>query len=218
MLTEGKQIAAARQLLDWSQSDLAAKAEVSKPSVIRMEKDLHSVKDDLRNRVIDALAQENIEFIEGGTRINKKIVHIIEGEDCYLKLMDIATSSALQNNTEILLSGADDKRCDDLVIEKTQHIIALGVPVRFLIEDGNTHIYGSLDQYRWMSKSLYIDSDVKLIYGNSIAYLVSYKSTPRVIIIEDNNIAEEARRTFEYIWDHSQEPSHTTADTKYWRI
>lgn len=214
MLNDGKQIAAARQLLGWSQTDLAGYAGISKPSIVRMEADLYSVKHDLRERVQSVLSDNSVEFIEGGTRINRQIVKIIEGDDCYLKLLDQIINEH-EGVSEILLSGADEKRCDEQVIEKTRQILNLNIGMRFLIRDGDTHIMGDLPQYRWMDKDLFVDSDVKVMYADKTAYLVTHMGTPRIILIADEFITEENIRLFEFVWKISKKPTHTTADVFY---
>lgn len=215
MLNDGKQIAAARQLLDWSQTDLAEKSGVSKPSIIRMEKDLHSVKDELRMRVLDTFAKDNIEFIEGGTRINQKIVQIIEGDDCYVRLMDQAYLELANNKGEILFSGSDETRSPNVIIQKFNFMRAASIKMRSLICHGDAFVMGHLNEYRWMDVNLFSTGDVKVIFGNKVAYLMSWHKIPRVILIEDKNIADENKRLFEYIWSISPEPPHTIAKTRY---
>ena len=80
MLSNGRQIAAARQLLDWSQDDLAKKSGVSKPTIIRMEKDLYSVKDDLRNKVIAAVNDNGLEFTPLGVQATTNKITKFEGK------------------------------------------------------------------------------------------------------------------------------------------
>jgi len=202
MLTSGKQIAAARQLLDWSQAELANRAGVSKPSIIRIEKDLMSVKDDIRQAVIESFSQQKVEFIDGGTRINEKIVEIIEGEDCYLKLLDDAMLTLLSMETpgEFIKSGANEKRSSEGVIRTLNDMRIKGISFRSLLKNNDTFMRGPEEEYRWMPDELYTDSDVKVIYGDKVAYLVSWFNTYRVIIIKDKKIAEEHTRLFNYIW------------------
>ena len=214
MLTDGKQIAAARQLLGWSQIDLAKRSGTSKPSITKIEKDLYSVKDDIRQGVLQAFEAEKIEFIEGGTRVNQKIVTIIEGDDCYLKLLDDAYLALINTQDELLKSGVNEERSGDLVNEKVRSMRNAGIKSRSLIEEGNNFILGPLEEYRWMKSEIYTDSDVKLIYADKVAYLMSWFNTYRVIIIQDKKIAEENTRLFNYIWSISTKPSNSSHRTK----
>lgn len=215
MLTDGKQIAAARQLLGWSQADLAERAGVSKPSIIRIEKELRTVKDDIRSSITQAFSENNIEFIEGGARINQKIIEIYEGETCYVRLMDDAYLDLVSSKGEILFSGADETRSPQLIINKFNVMREEGIKMRSLIKDGDTFLMGNLDEYRWMDDDLFVASDVKAIFGNKTAYLMTWGNTPRVVIVKDKNIAEENRRLFEYVWKTSSKPPKSTAAVRY---
>jgi transcriptional regulator with XRE-family HTH domain len=212
MLTDGKQIAAARQLLGWSQADLANRSGISKPTIIRMEKDLNSVKYDVQTHVKNAFSSENIDFIDGGARIHQKIIHIIEGEDCYIKLLDDAFLSLKDTKQEILKSGVDERRSSSAVTQKVKSMRELGIKSRSLIEEGNDYILGPLDEYRWMDKQLYNDSDVKLIYADKVAYFMSWFDNLRVIIIQDEKISDESRRLFNFIWNLSKQPSKSSVE------
>ncbi len=215
MLTDGKQIAAARQLLGWSQADLADKAGVSKPSIIRMEKDLYSVKDDSRRSVEIAFTQDDVEFIDGGVRQINKVVNVYEGDDCYIRLMDDAFIELADTKGEILFSSSDERRSPEIIIKKFNTMRALGITMRSLIKSGDTYVMGELDEYRWMDDDLFVDGDVKVIFSDKVAYLMSWRGIPRVVIIQDKNIAEENKRFFEYVWSKSKKPQHTTSEVRY---
>ena len=204
MHTDGKQIAAARQLFGWSQADLADRAGVSKPSIIRMEKDLNSVKYDVQSHVQRAMELSKIEFIDSGIRINEKIVSIIEGNDCYLKLLDEAFIALAPTKGEFLKSGANERRSSKAVINKLNEMRDAGITFRSLLKNKDTYMNGPHEEYRWMDDDLYVDSDVKVIFSNKVAYLMSWLSTYRIIVIEDEKIAEENKRTFNYIWKNSE--------------
>lgn len=215
MLTDGKQIAAARQLLGWSQADLAEKAGVSKPSIIRMEKDLYSVKDDSRRSVEIAFTQDDVEFIDGGVRQINKVVNIYEGDDCYIRLMDDAFIELADSKGEILFSASDERRSPEIIINKFNAMRALGITMRSLIKSGDTYVMGELDEYRWMDDDLFVDGDVKVIFNDKVAYLMSWRGIPRVVIIQDKNIAEENKRFFDYVWSKSKKPQYTTSEVRY---
>jgi transcriptional regulator with XRE-family HTH domain len=71
-----EQLRAARGLLGWSQSKLAARAGLSLPTVKRVEGDLGPrVSAEARNRLRDALESAGVEFIEengGGPGVRLK--------------------------------------------------------------------------------------------------------------------------------------------------
>ncbi len=90
-----------------------------------------------------------------------------------------------------------------------------GIPMRLLVKDHDTYLMGRLDEYRWLDDRLFVDGDVKVIFGNTVAYLMTWHETPRVVLINDKTIAEENYRIFNFLWDVSRKPTHTTADRFY---
>jgi transcriptional regulator with XRE-family HTH domain len=77
-LVTSEQLRAARGLLDWSQSDLAARAGLSLPTVKRIERGTGPrVSDDARAKLRQALEAAGVLFIDengggAGVRLDKK--------------------------------------------------------------------------------------------------------------------------------------------------
>lgn len=210
-----EQIRAARAILKWGQNDLAAASEVSVPSIANIETDRQRPHDTTLRKIHDALKNAGIEFIEGGVRRVQNLIRVYEGEDCYLRLMDDAFLVLSKSKGELLLSGADEKRSTPEVTEKTRAMRRSGIQMRFLVEEENTHLMGALDEYRWLDDKLYVDGDVKVVFGDTVAYLMTWHETPRVVVINDKTIAEENRRIFNFLWSISRKPTHSTATEFY---
>jgi len=149
----------------------------------------------------------NLEFVNGGARINKKIVHIIEGDDCYQKVLDDAYSILSKTKGEFLKSSANEKRSSDAVISKLNLMRESGIEFRSLLKNGDNFMRGPAEEYRWLDDDLYVESDVKIIYANKVGYLMSWLNTYRIVLIEDEKIAEENKRIFNFIWKQSTKPS-----------
>ena len=66
---QGKLIAADRSLLGMSQTELAAKAGVSRPTVTSLEHDTGNPTRASERRVIDVLEAEGVSFVETPERI-----------------------------------------------------------------------------------------------------------------------------------------------------
>ncbi len=74
-----RQVKAARSLLDWSQSDLAAASGVSEPTIKRLEAqdDLLGGRSDTADKIVSALQEGGVEFIPengggAGVRLRKR--------------------------------------------------------------------------------------------------------------------------------------------------
>jgi len=210
------QIRAARNFLGIDQQKLADAVGVSKMNI----SDIENEKGEPRAKTLRAI---ELYFQTCGIRLtpaggiepDHNFVTIYDGADCYLNFLNAAQSILAGKKGEILFSGSDEKRSPPEVIQKFNELRSCGIKMRSLINYGDTFIMGDLKEYRWMPDGLFVDGDVKVIYSDRVAYLVSWMETPRVIVIQDKTIAEEAKRHFDFVWDHSTQPTETTASNYY---
>ncbi|MEZ5918875.1 MAG: helix-turn-helix domain-containing protein [Alphaproteobacteria bacterium] len=211
-----EQIRAARALLDWSQNDLAEEAGLSQTGIARIENGTNKPNSSTLAKIEAAFDRAHVEFIgRSGVKQNLDIVRIYEGDDCYLRFLDDAFITLSEEGGEILFSASDESRSSRFVIEKFRAMRKSGIRMRSLVQDQDTFLMGPLEEYRWMDKALFVDGDVKVIFGKRVGYLMTWRGTPRVVSIEDETIAEENRRIFNFIWNISCVPTHTTSDTFY---
>lgn len=215
MLITPDQIRAARALKNWSQSELAQRVDMATPSIGNIEAGKHTPTPQTQNAIIEAFEGAGIEFINGGVRFRQDLVRVYEGNDCYIRLLDDAFLALSAQKGEILFSGSDEHRSSPEVIEKFRAMRRSDIHMRSLVKPGDTHLMGKINEYRWMPESLYEDSDVKVIFDDTVAYLVSWQDVWKVIIVKDETIANEARRLFEFIWDLSEKPKKSTAAILY---
>jgi transcriptional regulator with XRE-family HTH domain len=209
------QIRAARALMNWSQSELAKKIEMSVPSIGNIESGKHIPSPQTQDKIIKTFALSGVEFIEGGARHIPDIVEIIEDKDCYLYLLDDVYYTLKDSQDEVLFWAADESRSTNEVIEKTKFIRKHNIPMRFFICEGDTYCMGNINEYRWLKKDLYVTSDVKVIYANKVAYLINFNDTQKILLLKDANIAKDSRRVFNFIWELSTGPSSSSADAYY---
>lgn len=66
MKISGRQVAAARSLLNWSQDHLAEAAEVNKHTIFRWESGHTTPHQSTVNRIIKAIEECGVEFTNGG--------------------------------------------------------------------------------------------------------------------------------------------------------
>ncbi len=208
-------IKAARALASWDQQDLADHTGLSKTAIANIETGRH--RPTLKNQKLiqDAFTNNSIEFIDDGVRYKKDLIRVYEGEDCYLRFLDDAYYALIEEKGEILFSGSDERRSPEAVVESFRRMRKAGIGMRSLIKEGNTHIMGPLGEYRWVSEKLFTDADVKITYNDTVAFLLSWAETPKVVAIKDTQVAEDAQRTFNFIWDISQQPEKSTSNVFY---
>lgn len=209
------QIRAARALLKWSQNDLATRSGVSLPTIANIEVEKQQANTSTQDKIAAAIEEAGIELIEGGVRKRQDIVHVIEGDDCYLRMLDEAYLALASQKGEILFSASDEHRTPPVVLEKFRIMRKGGVRFRSLVKDQDTYLMGPISEYRWMKESLFVNADVKAIYGDCIAYLMTWKDRNKVVVLKDARIADEQRRLFEYVWEQSEQPTHSISEVKY---
>ena len=66
MQITGRQLAAARSLLNWSQGQLALAADVDKQTIQNWETERHIPREETINRVRRAIEERGVEFTNGG--------------------------------------------------------------------------------------------------------------------------------------------------------
>lgn len=215
-MIEPWQIRSAREALSWSQGQLAKKAGSTQPYISDLEKGrIENPSAKTLEKIENAFKAEGLYFQPDGIQWRKTNSYTIEGADCYLQLLDDIHETLAKTDEEWLLSGSDERRCTEEVIQKTRAIRKDDVKMRSLIKDGDTFLMGPREEYRWMPESLFVKGDVKIIYGDRVAYLVSWTKIPRIIVIQDKVIAQENRRIFNFIWDISKNPTKSTATVFY---
>lgn len=215
-MISANQIRAARLFLNIDQKAIAESVGVSVMNI----SDIENEKGNSRASTIDGIRKvfesRGLRFTDaGGVEPSNEYVSIYDGPNCYWRFLNDAQAALTPTRGEILFSGSDERRSPPEIVEKLREMRANGVSMRSLIENGNTVVMGALMEYRWMPGTLFVDGDVKVIYGDCVAYLVSWAETPRVIVVRDATIAEEARRQFEFVWGQSEEVPLSTASERY---
>lgn len=209
MLADGRQIAAGRQLLGWSQTDLAEKAGVSKPSIVRMEKDLFSVKDEIRRSVELVFDRHAMEFTPGGVQERSyKITHY-DGAEGFRDFMWDVYNTSNDMGGDIRLFNAKPaywhkwlgkewyqshaKRMEGISNKVTFHAISC--------ENDDLFIANNFGEYRWFPKDLFSEKAF-YAYGNKLGFLNFEQDTMNIFVIEHSDFADAFRVLFEIAWDN----------------
>ena len=208
MLTDGKQIAAARQLLNWSQADLAKNAGISKPSVIRIEKDLHSVKDEIQHSIVQAMDMHGIEFTPKGVQERTYKIRNYYGSQGFREFMWDVYNTSNEIGGPIRLYNAKPSnwhtwlgaewysehaaRMESIKDKITWHAISK--------EGDDLFIAGGFGEYRWIPQDMFIDKSF-YAYGNKLGFLNFEENALNIIVLENQDFADAFRNLFEIAWD-----------------
>ncbi len=206
-----EQIRMAKAALNWSFDEWADKTGLSKPGLRKLHNgEIKKPHEETANKIFETFEQNGLEFFDGGVK-RRDIVHVYEGDDCYLRILD----EIIRVQPEcVMFSAADERRSTEQSMERLSKIREVST-VKNLIRHGDTYCMGALDEYRWMPEGLFADSDVKVMYDNTVVHFMSWMDTPRAIKIVDKNIAGENIRMFNYLFDNGEAPTTSTSDRVY---
>ena len=210
MLTDGKQIAAARQLLGWSQTDLATHSGVSKPSIVRIESDLHSVKYEIQENIRSAIEDNGVEFLQSnGVQESRQDIKKYNGKDGFRRFYDDLYSVASTKGGEIsLFNGVSElvKKWlgEDYLQIQIERMLQIKTAFAFkvVVKEGDDAFLGAkYCTYKWFPKNLFNDKTI-YIYGTKVAFITFKKDDVEVMVIDQQELAECQRLFFNLAWDY----------------
>jgi transcriptional regulator with XRE-family HTH domain len=201
----GKQIRAARHLIDWTAEELAARARLTKDCILSIERGDSRPLPKTIASVSRALADAGVVF-NGDTGVNLVglDLRVLEGKDCYLRLLDDVFHVLKEvKNPEALFVCVDDAASSNEVIESNRKIRDAGIRCRYLASEEVTRFDFDPQDYRLMPKEFYKNS-VMVIYENKIATVKGTKES--IQIFQDRDAADMLRGLFEIIWTKAPRP------------
>jgi len=201
----GKQIRAARQLVDWTAEELASRAHLTKDCILAIERGDSRPLPKTIASVSRALADAGVVF-NGDTGVNLIGVdlRILEGKDCYLRLLaDVFHVLQEEKNPEALFICVDDAVSPAEVTEANHRIREAGIKCRYLASEKAKKFDFDLNDYRLIPEEHYKNS-VMVIYADKIATLRGTNESVR--IVQDRDAADMLRGLFEMIWAQAPEP------------
>jgi len=213
------QIRAARALIDWSQDNLAAASELSVATIRKIESGHISPRDKTMDAIVVALKQAKVEFTPSmGVRLRSNDIVILEGDDCYLQLLDDIHHTTKGGKGEVLFLYYDARLTSEFETDAEIRIRREGIKWRFLCEEGNTHLPFPLEEWRWLPKEFF-KRNIQVIYGGKVAlgcYIdKSRELTTKMVIVDSAPLAESARNSFEFMWANCRKPTFSTAPKVY---
>lgn len=210
------QLRAARGLRGMSQKELAALSGVAVRSIQNFEAEKGNFHQDSFEKILKALEKQGLIITEDGVRFNENPIIVVQGkshEETYLQLLkDVCEHLQHQQAPELLIMYADDSVSPPSINTLYRQLRNNGVKMRQLVEEGNTHLLGPLDEYRYIHKPLFINR-VTLIYGDRVANETA--DVLRVVIRVDPVNAAIQRNTFNILWNTLQQPTESTADEQF---
>jgi len=209
----GKQIRAARVLLDWDAVDLAARVGLRRETILSIENNLSHPRSSTVDKIIRVFSDNGVAFNgERGVELRDDTVRLLEGNESFLGLLDDIFLT-LKNGDEALFSFVCNRLSSASVVEKQLLLRQKGVKFRFLIEEGDTYCHYPLDEYRSIPSARF-HNNTQVIYGDKVAAMVTDRRKT-AIIIHNRIFAKTQRSIFEMLWDAGGKPGRTTAEKIY---
>jgi transcriptional regulator with XRE-family HTH domain len=199
-----RQIRAARALLGLDAAELADRAGLTRATVTNIENSVVQPRKATLDRLVETLAGGGVEFIgERGVALIENY-RLLEGPDCYLRLLDeIYHSLRKKPGSEVLSICTDDNVSPPEVRQAIQRWHDAGIKCRFLSHEKATRFDFPLQEYRLIPSHFFTNS-VMVVFDDKVAALRGLNAA--VMVITDRNYADMLRGLFEMIWAQSPAP------------
>lgn len=217
-MLSGRQIRAARALLDMSQEKLAQAAGLTPQAIRKIEDDAVQPRQSTMMDIARVFHERGVEFTDNnGVRMRDDTVTMIEGENSFARLLDdVIHSLANRDDAEALFACVIDGKSPPHVIENYRRLRRTGIAMRSLVKEGDTVLYGQLREYRCLPKQFFHNT-ASVIYGDKVANMIltTDGKDHSALVIHNPHVAAAQRNLFNFIWSVCPMPTLTTADIHY---
>lgn len=208
----GRQIRAARALLEWHAEDLAKEAGLTRVTVSNIEANAVQPQEKTLASIVRAFDQHGIEFLEDeGVRVRKNQVRIFTGKVGYKQFLDHIYDTLKESGGRIRQFNASDgvylAYADEYVDAHLKRMEKLAnLDARVLNMEGDSNFPASYCIYRWLDKANKVLAPY-YIYGDFLA-MPMYNSdhNVEVISIHSKLLSEKYVEQFGLFWDSAKIP------------
>jgi transcriptional regulator with XRE-family HTH domain len=199
----GRQIRAARALLNMDAVALAEDAGLSRDTITGLEQGSRRPHKGSLAKIIRVFTQRGVEFIENrGVAMSRDIITIFEGDKFYLKFLDHVFTQMNGTNGEVLFINVDDSLSSPETVAANKRMQAAGIPCRYLCRERPTRLDFPKKCYRAIPDE-YFRNGVLVVFGDYFATLVRDQF---VQVIRNADTAGGVRALFEVIWGTHKMP------------
>lgn len=216
-MISGKQIRAARSLLDMTQGELADLSGISKAALIAIEQEHVAPRVTTISSIEATLTGKGIKFSEGhGVALSSDIfkVEVFEGDNAFESYMQ-STLEAMKTDKRLAVHSHIEEHSHirkhrDIFKYYYDEMAKHGLRERLLICEGVKTVYGSrpMAEYRWI-KEEYFNEVGYGVFGDKYAILFPSPMN-RTVVIENKGLAETFRRQFKQNWENAIIPKLNT--------
>ncbi|MDX2027928.1 MAG: helix-turn-helix transcriptional regulator [Alphaproteobacteria bacterium] len=210
-MINAEQIRAARALLDWSTAELAKQTGLTVNGINKIERGHVQAHGGTLEKLQDVFEAAGVEFLpSSGVRKKDRIIETYDGEEADQRILDDIYKTLQNGGGEVLIAHVDEKNAAESLSKEflSNHLKRLekiDVTERMLVRTGDTNLIADKEAYRAVPAEYFVSTPM-FIYADKLA-LLSWRPTPRAVIIHDERFAESARRLFNFVWDNAEQPT-----------
>jgi DNA-binding XRE family transcriptional regulator len=214
----GRQIRAARALLDWDAEDLAAKAGLSKDTIFNIEKSVVQAREKTTERIIQTFAAYDIEFTpDEGVKRKSDSVTKLEGFKDFKSYMDQVYDACLQpyscdGTKPVCICNLDNslfrkylKDYYPVHAERLKKIKGLKIKSLAAEEDKASFPGTSYLEYRYLKELKDVIAPF-YVFGDKFALIdFDVPDPPKILLIHSPSLAQSYRDQFNIMWKNAAE-------------
>lgn len=218
----GRQIRAARGLLGWDATVLAAKAGLTRETVSKIETETVQARETTLHDIQLAFNNNGVEFIENqGVRLKPTGITTYDGVDAFQSFYDFMYQHLHQYGGDVCLSIYDEtvlaklRKDPEIHRERMRGLTKRGnVTFRAVVTKSEFSTHNYL-QYRQLPNQYPVSTGF-YAFGECLA-LMSFvdRASPYVIVINSGPMTQAYREGFNIAWENAQEsPTKKTESVK----
>lgn len=208
-MISSEQARAARAILQWTQSEIAAQAGLSVTAINYCEREIGNTRPDTLNAIQEAYENHGIIFLpDGGLRHDKDTFKLFnhQGDD-FIKILNADMMRVLLRNPEreILTCSVDEKAWNNYAPRANAEFLKFAtqhkIRERILVTQKPSLLNNKDARYRRLPINM-MGTVTYTLYGDRVAYLLW--SQKRIIICRNGDLAETLRVQFDFLWDQGK--------------
>lgn len=202
----GKQIRAARALLNIDLIDLAKECGLSRDTLADFEQETRKPHNASLDKIVHVLTQRGIEFTDNqGVRFRSDDIEVFKGRERFHEFTEFVYDHLNRHGGAVCISAVDEKLFHDYRKDMELHrkrmaaLVARGdVTVRILAT--YSKVVSPWAQVRWQPKQSAVATSF-YAFGDCLALIsFAHETPPFVVLLKSTPFAEAYRHGFEIAW------------------
>jgi len=214
-MVTGRQIRAARALINYRAEDLANEIGITTPALTKIETGHVVPRDSTVKRIIAAMSNNGVEFTEdGGVRPKAAGIEIFEGTERFDAFYDFLYEHLRANGGSVCLSIADEtviskyRSNSELHFKRMRELKeAEGFSsFRVLTSESNFETTFGYSEYR-KAKAGRLAPSAFYTFGDCLALMsFAHDPSPYVVVLKNASFAAAYRAAFDFAWNAAEVP------------